>query len=131
MGREVKRVSLDFDWPLNTIWVGYMWPDRKIYAPNLTEDQWEKLTNKYYKFVHIDPPEGEGYQLWETVSEGSPISPVFPDEQSFKNYLIGKGYSEKAVDNFIKEGWAPSGIFNSRGYKANIEACSEFKNDKT
>lgn len=24
-----------------------------------------------------DPPEGEGYQLWETTSEGSPKSPVF------------------------------------------------------
>lgn len=26
-----------------------------------------------------EPPTGEGWQLWETVSEGSPISPVFPD----------------------------------------------------
>jgi hypothetical protein len=24
-----------------------------------------------------DPPEGDGYQLWETTSEGSPTSPVF------------------------------------------------------
>jgi len=26
---------------------------------------------------NYDPPTGEGYQLWETTSEGSPISPVF------------------------------------------------------
>jgi len=25
-----------------------------------------------------DPPEGDGWQLWETTSEGSPLSPVFP-----------------------------------------------------
>ncbi len=25
----------------------------------------------------VEPPTGEGYQLWETTSEGSPISPVF------------------------------------------------------
>ena len=25
-----------------------------------------------------DPPVGEGYQLWEDTSEGSPVSPVFP-----------------------------------------------------
>lgn len=25
----------------------------------------------------LDPPIGEGYQLWETTSEGSPCSPVF------------------------------------------------------
>lgn len=24
-----------------------------------------------------EPPEGEGYQLWETTSEGSPLTPVF------------------------------------------------------
>lgn len=29
-----------------------------------------------------DPPEGDGWQMWETTSEGSPISPVFatPEE---------------------------------------------------
>lgn len=26
---------------------------------------------------NVEPPEGEGYQLWETTSEGSPVSPVF------------------------------------------------------
>ena len=25
-----------------------------------------------------EPPKGEGYQLWETTTEGSPLSPVFP-----------------------------------------------------
>ena len=25
----------------------------------------------------IGPPEGECYQLWETTTEGSPVSPVF------------------------------------------------------
>ena len=25
----------------------------------------------------VDPPSGDGYQLWETTSEGSPVSPVF------------------------------------------------------
>ncbi len=30
-------------------------------------DEWEK----------VEPPEGEGYQLWEDTSEGSPQSPVF------------------------------------------------------
>ena len=44
MGRSLKRVPMDFDYPLNKI---------------------------------CEPPKGEGYQLWETTSEGSPISPVF------------------------------------------------------
>jgi hypothetical protein len=28
-------------------------------------------------FEGYEPPVGEGYQLWETTSEGSPVSPVF------------------------------------------------------
>lgn len=34
----------------------------------------EKLHDEWESF---DPPTGEGYQLWETTSEGSPQSPVF------------------------------------------------------
>jgi hypothetical protein len=26
MGREIKRVALDFDWPLDEIWHGYLNP---------------------------------------------------------------------------------------------------------
>lgn len=29
------------------------------------------------RYVEIEPPTGDGYQLWETTSEGSPTSPVF------------------------------------------------------
>lgn len=56
------------------------------------------------------PPEGPGWQLWETVSEGSPISPVFPNEAAFGRYLLGQGYSPKAVEEFIRLGWCMSGV---------------------
>jgi hypothetical protein len=36
-------------------------------AKQAAHDAWERE----------DPPEGPGYQLWETTSEGSPVSPVF------------------------------------------------------
>ena len=46
-----------------------VWPSPEVKA---AYDNWEME----------EPPEGEGWQLWETVSEGSPTSPVFatPDE---------------------------------------------------
>lgn len=34
-----------------------------------------------------DPPEGDGWQLWETVSEGSPVSPVFADRAGLVTWL--------------------------------------------
>lgn len=33
-----------------------------------------------------EPPKGDGYQLWESTSEGSPISPVFPSIEELCEY---------------------------------------------
>lgn len=64
----------------------------------------------YEAWKETPPPEGPGWQLWETVSEGSPISPVFPDEEAFGRYLLDQGYSSKAVKEFIRLGWCMSGV---------------------
>lgn len=34
-----------------------------------------------------EPPAGEGWQLWETVSEGSPISPVFASAEELAQWM--------------------------------------------
>jgi len=34
----------------------------------------------------IEPPTGDGYQLWETCSEGSPISPVFASAEELAEW---------------------------------------------
>lgn len=36
--------------------------------------EFKKLSDEWEQ---VDPPEGDGYQLWETCTEGSPVSPVF------------------------------------------------------
>jgi hypothetical protein len=71
-----------------------------------------------------DPPEGEGYQLWETVSEGSPISPVFSDAEAFVAYLQGEGYSETAARAFVEAGWVPSGVVVGGTFYQNIESLA-------
>ncbi len=43
---------------------GALWPTAEIKAAS---EAWED----------VQPPTGDGYQLWETTSEGSPSSPVF------------------------------------------------------
>ena len=58
--RALKRVPLDFNWPLCQVWQGYLRPGRAAKG-------WQPQ----------EPPVGPGYQLWETTSEGSPMSPVF------------------------------------------------------
>lgn len=41
----------------------------------------------YEAWERTDPPTGDGWQLWETVSEGSPISPVFADREGLIHWL--------------------------------------------
>lgn len=73
-----------------------------------------------------EPPTGEGWQMWETVSEGSPVSPVFATAEELAQWLTtengGKmaGPSRRpmaisAAREFVKAGWAPSMIGNAGG----------------
>ena len=78
-------------------------------------DEFKRL---YDEFEFVDPPTGDGYQLWETTSEGSPVSPVFAsfDElcewcaenaTTFANYKATKEEWAKMLDNdfvYHKEG---------------------------
>ena len=64
------------------------------------------------------PPEGEGWQLWETVSEGSPVSPVFESAEALATWMTendctvaGPMPSYEAALKFVQAGWAPSLIF--------------------
>lgn len=40
----------------------------------------------YEAWEPSDPPKGDGYQLWETTSEGSPVSPVFPTAEALARW---------------------------------------------
>lgn len=92
MGRELKRVPLDFDYPLNKVWYGYYFSFchesysagcegckayAKIIGAEMTEYGCPNFKKAFGIEGKIEPPEGDGYQLWETTSEGSPVSPVF------------------------------------------------------
>lgn len=86
-------------------------PDRELYR----EEIWT-------------PEEATAYQIYETVTEGTPVSPVFPDLDHLKQWLADQGYSEPAIEAFAAGGWAPSmGMVISpagREIKLNIEALT-------
>jgi hypothetical protein len=71
-------------------YVGYLCLQKLIEAAGLDPKKWGFCTKcdpeyhvdpehleAYKAWEDYEPPAGEGYQLWETTSEGSPISPVF------------------------------------------------------
>jgi hypothetical protein len=76
-----------------------------------------------------EPPAGEGYQIWETVSEGSPISPVFATPEALAEHMAGtswgadKGTPYETWLAFIKgPGWAPSVVMTSGKIFSGVEA---------
>lgn len=81
---------------------GDIWPSD---AAKALYDDWQSK----------EPPAGDGYQIWETVSEGSPISPVFTTSEELASYMVAnpwgadEGSSYESWMKFINgPGWAPS-----------------------
>lgn len=81
----------------------------------------------YEAWQREDPPAGDGWQVWETVSEGSPISPVFATAEEVVRWLVDVGgYSEAGARGFVCAEWAPSGIITGDGrYLSGVDACAE------
>lgn len=207
MGRELKRVPLDFRQPLNKPWNGYINPHYKecpgncdggysasyrIIAKHLNGLMWNRavisdkngstitgflcgrpprapfghdsvdaytavkklgelagLPNNWHTcqvcdgsgmdpecataydaWDRTEPPTGPGYQIWETVSEGSPITPVFSTPEELAHYAsthpwggdTGGDYS--AWLRFINgPGWAPSMVVENGVIKTGANAA--------
>ncbi len=75
-------------------------------------------------------PIGEGYQMWETTSEGSPISPVFSTPEELAHWLADNKASSFGGNtasyiqwlNMIKgPGWAISAIMTDKGISSGVE----------
>ena len=54
-------------------------------------------------------------QIYEDVSEGTPVSPVFASTSEARAWLIAQGVTSEAVDEFLREGSAPSFVIGSGG----------------
>jgi hypothetical protein len=140
MGREVKRVKLDFDWPIRKVWPGYMGQicteqieycmgripakthdeicDTCRYVARLAQIEIKSYGCPNWKF---DPPIGEGWQMWETTSEGSPLSPVFKTPEELAKWLADTGASafgsqvatyESWFGMIQGSGWSPSAVID-------------------
>ena len=149
MGREVKRVPLDFDWPMRKIWPGYM-----LSLCSKIENYFEKdenrcdLCRQYARLMDypiasygcpelpfLDPPKGEGYQVWETVSEGTAISPVFKLPEELAHWLADTGASASGrmtadYETWLKfitgPGYAPSMMaIPGKGIISGVKAVTE------
>lgn len=70
-------------------------------------DGWGPPPNEeYYRTRKWTPEEATAYQIYETVTEGTPVSPIFATVDAMRDWLLHEGYSEYAADKFIEYGSA-------------------------
>lgn len=219
MGRKIKRVPLDFDWPIGKVWDGFLNPFYKkcphcdagyttagsmleaivhliliagedakrgrlhpylrhvatrsfdSVSEEMTElsaglagrepglmghdccDQWSAknkvieaagldpktwgqcqhchghaidsaVFEQYESWKPTEPPAGEGWQVWETVTEGSPVTPVFATAESLIEHLATSGTSRAAAESFVKwSGWVPTMVMQGGKIYEGIESA--------
>lgn len=137
MGREIRKVPKDWKHPkndkgrykpmfeevyidvLNEWWQNHLlWEQRK--HPD-QEDYPEQIKNcQHYAEWHGNPPDVDRYnlrkwtaaevtcfQVYETITEGTPVSPVFEHMKDLEHWLVEEqGYSRQAAIEFCKTGFA-------------------------
>jgi hypothetical protein len=94
---------------------GEFWPSE---AAKQAYEGWEKE----------EPPVGDGFQMWETVSEGSPISPVFATAEELATFMAGtrfggdEGTPYETWLSFIRgPGWAPSLVVEAGQMQSGVD----------
>lgn len=65
----------------------------------------EEIKRLHEEFEWVEPPTGEGYQIWEDTSEGSPITPVFKTAEELAEYCEREGVSWFGSYTAKKENW--------------------------
>lgn len=120
MGREIQRVPLNFDWPLHKEWKGWL---SRPWDNSFSDEHNEAMDEQWYENERYDPPEGEGWQVWETVSEGSPIGPVFATSEELVAWIVSEGHTQGAAKAFVRVGYVPSMIVVGGVFYTGIDAA--------
>lgn len=140
MGREVKRVPIDFSWPVGKIWPGYListCPSEHITCEECRAAavmRGMKMTTydcPDYSGI-TDPPKGDAWQMWENTSEGSPISPPCATPEDLARWLADNNASSFGSQTatyeqwlaMIMQGWAVSAVLVDGNMVSGVEAAS-------
>lgn len=105
MSSEVRRVPLDFTWPLNKTWSGYPMPDR------LREDQCPDCENGY------SPQAQHLHALWYGNTPFHPAMPLSDDtpavrERAERNIARAPQYYGSGLHAVEEEAWRLATLFN-------------------
>ena len=89
MGREIRNVPEGFEHPRDE--------DNELVPGAHLEPLW-----------YASEEDKTCFQIYENVSEGTPVSPVFKSQKEMINWLKAQGNSMEIIDQFIAMGHYPS-----------------------
>jgi len=140
MGREIRRVPPGWEHPKRHNQWGYdfaplydksyeeaqaAWEEarRTFNRTDYTFEEWEgDAPDPSYYRPAWDEDTRTAFQIYETVSEGTPVSPVFESEEDLVSWLIEEGgHSEVAAREFVRVGSVPSMMMIGNRIASNIE----------
>lgn len=165
MGREIRKVPPNWDHPKDANYPDRLKPmydktyesARRTWLDGLAA--WEAGKDKDREtFRHDDgtpyeywewngnPPDRDSYrpwrdedatwfQLWETVSEGTPVSPPFATKQELADHLAEHGdfwdhagWGKKRAEAFVMgDGWAPTMVVSDGVVMTGVEFVTKEK----
>jgi hypothetical protein len=96
MGREIVRVPPGFRHP--------------------TDKDGNYIVGAHHEVLYYtDSSLRTAYQLYENVSEGSPVSPVFETREALSQWLFEQGWSQQAAQFLLANGHGPSFVLRGDG----------------
>lgn len=161
MGREIRKVPANWQHPKNDI--GRYTPlfdqnlEEAVEEWNKGRDLWDKgmheaqtrekpTSCESYEEWAGSEPTAEAYrqyededciwfQVYETVSKGTPVTPAFPTMQEVEDWLVEHGelegtkynrkFSRSAAHAFCRDGYAPTMVINNGSIHVGIESCDK------
>ncbi len=100
-------------------------PEYKKDCPHYWEYAGNPPSPEYYR-PDWKPEEMTCYQIYETVSEGTPVSPVFESKAEMVEWLVEQGHTRPAAENFVKSEWVPSMVISDGVMRRGIDAAETF-----
>ena len=169
MGREIRKVPANWEHPKTTRWDYRLQKEVEYYKP-LYEDREAALKSfaadiekmglakaidhhgggpKSDDYVDFEGKEATWWQVYETVSEGTPVTPPFETREELVEYLVENGdfwdqkrrsegntimpcepWSRRNAEAFVMgSGWAPSMVIDNGKIMSGVEALSSANAD--
>lgn len=107
-----EAVAQDWDYQAG-LWERYEHPDQSKYDAAMDCATWEEWHGErpdptYYRHRCWGEDEATSYQIYENVTEGTPLSPVLPDIEAVRAWLFAAGYSRAATEQLINSFYLPT-----------------------